>query len=55
LVQQKITQPVGEKNVLTIPILVTIKLQEIGTGHLCLVFFFYYYHNPNVNSKLLCQ
>ena len=38
LVQQKITRPLGEKNVLKIPILVTIKLQEIGTGHLGLVF-----------------
>ena len=37
MVQQKITQPLGDKNVLKIQILVTIKLQEIGTGHLGLV------------------
>ena len=37
LVKQKITQPLGGKNVLKIQILVTIKLQEIGTGHLGLV------------------
>ena len=37
LVQQKITQPPGGRNVLNIQILVTIKLQEIGTGHFGLV------------------
>jgi hypothetical protein len=37
LVQQKITQPLGGKNVLKIQILVTIKIQEIGTDHLGLV------------------
>ena len=44
---QKIRQPIGTtknhatswgKNVLKIQILVTIKLQEIGTGHLGLVY-----------------
>ena len=40
LVKQKITQPLGGKNVLKIQILVTIKLQEIGTGHLGLVYLF---------------
>ena len=42
LVQQKITQPLGGKNVLKIQILVTIKLQEIGTGHLGLVLYYCY-------------
>ena len=37
MVKQKITQPLGGTNVLKIQILVTIKLQEIGTGHLGLV------------------
>ena len=37
-VKQKITQPLGGKNVLKNQILVTIKLQEIGTGHLGLVY-----------------
>ena len=34
------------KNVLKIQILVTIKLQEIGTGHLGLVYFLFFAQKP---------
>ena len=52
LVKQKIIQPLGGKNVLKIQILVTIKLQEIGTGHLGLVstLFIYTKNDDDLSS-----
>ena len=38
---KKMTQPLWTKNVLKIQILVTNKVQEIGTDHLGLVFLFF--------------
>ena len=56
--KKKIKQPFGTQKVLRIQILVTIKIQEIGTDHLGLVLFLHHhseiahFFGPRPTSKL---